>query len=499
MSDTPTEILPTEPPAARPACKRPAIVGGAAAAAVLIGAGAFAFVKLSGGGTQPHDVLPNTTIAYARVDLDPSAGQKVATLRLIRKFPDLARELGIKNPEQDVRRLIVEEAVQGCDIDFDTDVEPWLGSRVGIAAIPASDVPDPVFALQVDDEGAARKGLRSLEKCGGEPTSGIAFLDGYAIVAETQAIADRAKAGAVKAPLADDQAFSDSMSDLGDEGLASAWVDMKAVLEVPAVKKEFPGDVAAQLGNGSIAVTLRAKSDALEIVSTADGLPKNAETAPIDIGSLPGTTAAAIGIRMPAEAVRDQWDAAFEGMEASGEDLDGMMNAFESDTGLRLPEDLETLFSGGLTLAVGERNLDTIATMQGPPNPADFDLGIRMGDPKAEDLAARLIAFVRDNTGLELSSTTTKSGTVIATNAKVFKAGGKTLADSGRFEEVVGEDAQQVLFVNLHTIIEAIAASDPPPDVADVVEQLGPLGVLGMSYAQDGEIARGSLTLTFDE
>ncbi len=370
---------------------------------------------------------------------------------------------------------------------------------MGIAAVPAGDEPDPVMALQIDDEAAARKGLRTLEECADEPKSGIAFHDGYAIVAETQAIADRAKTDAFKAPLADDRAFSDSMSDLGDEGLASAWLDIEGLLEVPAVKKEFPGDITAQLGNGSLAVTLRAKADAIELVSAADGLPKNAETTPIDLGSLPGTTAAAIGIRMPAEAVRDQWDAAAEGMNAPGEDLDGLMQAFESETGLRLPEDLETLFSGGLTLAVGERNLDTIATLQGPPNPSDFDLGIRMGDPKAEDLAARLIAFVRDNTGLELSSTTTKSGTVIATNAKVFKAGGKTLADSARFGEVVGENAQQVLFVNLQTIIEAIEASDPPPDVADVVDQLGPLGVLGMSYAQDGETARGSLTLTFDE
>ena len=499
MSDTPTEILPAEPPAARPAWKRPAIVGGAAAAAVLIGAGAFAFVHLSGGGPQPHDVLPDTAIAYGRVDLDPSAGQKVATLRLIRKFPDLARELGIKNPEQDVRRLIVEEAVQGCDIDFDTDIEPWLGSRVGIAAIPASDVPDPVFALQVDDEAAARQGLRSLEKCADEPTSGVAFLDGYAIVAETQAIADRAKAGAVKAPLADDQAFSDSMSDLGDEGLASAWVDMKALLEVPDVKKEMPEDVLTQLGTGSVAVTLRARSDALELVSTADGLPKDTETKPIDIGSLPASTALAIGIRVPATAIRDQWDAAVEGMKTTGEDPAEFFKGFESDTGFRLPEDLETLFSGGLTLAVGGRNLETIPTLQGPPNPADFDLGIRLGDPKAEDLAGRVISFVRDNTGLELSSTQTKNGTVIATNAKAFRAGGKTLADSSGFDDVVGKDAQQVLFVNLQTITEALTASNPPPEVADVVDQLGPLDALGMSYAQNGETAHGSITLTFDE
>ena len=105
------------------------------------------------------------------------------------------------------------------------------------------------------------------------------------------------------------------MSDLGDQGLASAWVDVEGLLEVPAVKKEFPGDVTAQLGKGSVAMTLRARSDAVELVTAADGLPKNYDTDPIDIGSLPASTALAIGIRAPAQAVSDQWDAAIEGMD----------------------------------------------------------------------------------------------------------------------------------------------------------------------------------------
>ena len=88
---------------------------------------------------------------------------------------------------------------------------------------------------------------------------------------------------------------------------------------------------------------------------------------------------------------------------------------------------------------------------------------------------------------------------MIATNAKAFQAGGKTLSDSAGFGEVIGENAQQALFVNLQTITEAVEASNPPPDVADVADQLGPLGVLGMSFAQEGETARDNITLTFDE
>lgn len=496
MSDTAA----AETPDSRPARKRTVVIGaGVAAAALLVGAGAFAYGQLSGGGTQPHDVLPDSVIAYARIDLDPSAEQKVAMLRLIRKFPALADEIGIKDADQDVRRLIVDEATQGCDIDFDTDVEPWLGSRVGIGALRAKDVPDPVFALQVSDEEKARSGLRALEKCGDASKSGIAFLDGYALVAETQTIADRAKKGAVAAPLADDETFTNAMSDLGDEGVASAWVDVKSLFELPELKQELPEELVSELASGSAAVTVRAESDSLVLAAVSDGLPEDAEAEPIDIGTLPSTTAAAIGIRAPAKTVRDQWTATVDAMKAAGDDTTKELEAFETETGLRLPEDLETLFSGGLTIVVGERNLETVPTLEGPPDPSDFDIGVRIGDPDAEDLAERLIALVRDNTGLELSSSTADSGTVIATNDKTFSDSGDKLADSGSFDQVVGDDTQQVLYLNVATVVDALSASNPPPDIADVLDQMKPLGALGLTFAQDGDTGRGNITLSFRE
>lgn len=501
MSESPPASTTAELPPVRPVWKRPAVVGGGiAAAVVIVGAGAYAFTLLSGGGPQPHDVLPANTVAYTRVDLDPSAGQKIAVLRLVRKFPELADQLRIKNPDQDVRKLIVEEATKGCDLDYEKDVDPWLGSRVGVGLVPRDDQPDPVVALQVKDEKRARIGIRSLEKCGDVPSSeasGIAFLDGYAILAETQDIADGARKDATKASLADDDDFADAMSELGDEGFASGWVDVKALSKIPEVKQEIPEDVLTQIGENSIAMTLRAESDAVELVVTSDGLPKDAETTPIDIGSLPGTTAAAIGIRVPAKAVRAQWTGFIDGMKTGGFDPSRDITAFESDTGLRLPEDLETLFSGGLTLAVGSRNLDTIVSQQGPPDPSTFDVGLRIGHAKAADLAQRLVTLARNTLGLELSTTKAKGGTIIATNAKAFRTKGADLADSASFEKVVSGGAQQVAYVNLATIVKAVAASNPPPDVADIVDQLKPLGAFGVTFAQDGNVGHGSITLSF--
>ena len=120
---TSTETLPAVEPEAKGRNTKRLVIGGIAAVVVLaLAGGAFAVVKkLDGGGPQPHDVLPASVIAYARVDLDPSASQKIALLKLSRKFPDAANEIGIKSPTQDVRKLLVEDILEegGCDLTYD--------------------------------------------------------------------------------------------------------------------------------------------------------------------------------------------------------------------------------------------------------------------------------------------------------------------------------------------------------------------------------------------
>ena len=54
-----------------------ALVGAVLGIVALGTGGVFAFQQLSGGGAQPESVLPSSTVAFAKVDLDPSAGQKV--------------------------------------------------------------------------------------------------------------------------------------------------------------------------------------------------------------------------------------------------------------------------------------------------------------------------------------------------------------------------------------------------------------------------------------
>ena len=69
---------------------RTGVIAGVTAA--VIGGAAFGGWQLqqflSGGGPQPEDVLPASTVAFASIDLDPGAGQKLAAYQLLKKFPD---------------------------------------------------------------------------------------------------------------------------------------------------------------------------------------------------------------------------------------------------------------------------------------------------------------------------------------------------------------------------------------------------------------------------
>ncbi len=135
--------------------------GGAAAAAVW----------WSSTGAQPAEALPDSTLGYASIDLDPSGEQKVEALKILKKFPAFNDEIDL-DTDDDIRQKMFEEFDLGeaCDgLDYEDDIEPWLGDRAAVAAVDTGeDTPVAAFVLQVKDEGAAEDGLAKIKDCAGE-------------------------------------------------------------------------------------------------------------------------------------------------------------------------------------------------------------------------------------------------------------------------------------------------------------------------------------------
>ena len=202
------------------------LVAGGVVGLVAIGVGAWAAVSFLATGPQPAEALPDTTLAYLSVDLDPSGGQKIEALRTLNKFPAFEDEVGI-DTDDDIRKAIFDR-IHGeidCDgLDYEDDIEPWLGERAAVAAVDTgADTPDPVFVLQVKDADAAEKGLEAIKDCAGADEGGWAIDGDWAVIAETDEIAESVSDDAAQASLADDDDFQKWVGEAGDSGVVTIY------------------------------------------------------------------------------------------------------------------------------------------------------------------------------------------------------------------------------------------------------------------------------------
>ena len=432
------------------------------ALAVLIvfgGGGAFAYSRLNG-GDQPSAVLPGTAVAYARVDLNPSAGQRVAALRFLMKFPSVRDEIGLTSDNDDLHQKLFELLKKNAgddlaEVDFDRDVKPWLGDRLAVAAVPSHGLgkPDPVIAVQVKDEDKARAGLDKLfadEK----DKPGLAFVGKYAILGEDQAKVDSAVAVGKDNPLESNEKFSHDLSDLGEQGFASFWADTRAAAELAGDK--LTDQQRAALPVGSAAAVLRFDSQYVELKAVMHGgqtLTPTTTGAGDVVATLPGSTAAALAISDGESLVGTIWDQLQKSLAGSGIKLGELTKGFSEEYGLTLPDDLKPLLGKSLALAVDKESGDL------PKIAARIET-----DPaKAEAVVDKVTALVASQTGADVPIEKAKDGDtlVLATDKgyadKVLKGG--NLGQTDNFRQAV-PDAKGALMLG-YVDFEAARSLNP--------------------------------------
>jgi hypothetical protein len=193
--------------------------------AVVVG-GAFGAYWYLSSGPQPAEALPDTTIAYVSIDLDPSGAQKIEALRTLKKFPALADQLDF-NTDDDIRQRLFEEFRADLDcpgLDYGDDISPWLGDRAALAAVDIGETdPAAVFVLQVQDADDADAGLSKIRDCSSVGAGGWAINGDWAVVAETDDIAKTVSDSAEAASLADDDDYQKWTTAAGDQGIVTMY------------------------------------------------------------------------------------------------------------------------------------------------------------------------------------------------------------------------------------------------------------------------------------
>lgn len=574
----PTEYLdsgagqPFEPPrtGGRSGLRKGLLVGGGVVGVVAVGVGAWAAVSFFATGPQPAEALPDSTLAYLSVDLDPSGGQKIEALRTLNKFPAFEDEVGI-DTDDDIRKAIFDEIEGELDcagLDYEDDVEPWLGDRAAVAAVDSGgDTPDPVFVLQVKDADAAEKGMKAIKDCAGAGEGGWSIEGDWAVIAQTDKIAEGVTDDAAKASLADDEDFQKWVGEAGDSGIVTMYAgpalgdyladhaddlfgfplgmvtgvttsdcvsgsiddegnyteeecgdvtvdDMCSDGEDPATQPMCGGSMISDELKKTfedfkgMAGVLRFDDGAFEMEFASDGEVAGNNLLASDAGgdtitSLPEDTAAAVGVGFTEGWFGDLlefYQPYFAGM---GEDLtlDDMLDELESQTGLTLPDDIETLFGDSAALALGS-DFDPEALLESSDG-SDVPVALKVdGDPEEiEAVLEKLRAQFPSEETLVFDTDAEGDTIVIGPNEafrkEVLDKGG--LGDNDVFKDVVREvdDASVVLFVNVNELEDLIEEGMGEFD-AELFDNVKPISGFGISGYVDDGVAHSVMRLTTD-
>lgn len=525
--------------------KRLVALGAIVAGGAVVAGGAWAATSFFSTGAQPAEALPASTVAYFSVDLDPSGGQKIEAIKTLRKFPGFVDEVDLQ-ADDDLRERFFEEMTSSgeCEgLDYDADVEPWLGSRAAMAMVDlGEDEPTPVGVVQTTDSGKAEDGLGSLvDACGGgedaEGDVGGWVVDGdWIVLAETKEIAQQVVDAADGSTLAADASFGEWTGEAGDDGVMSVYVgkgvtkflDELGVMgpmggmgmmgtpgspmdegswlaeEAPS-EEEIPDELRQMIDDfDGMAATVRFDDGAVEIEYAMSNYQPDltkyvdSRTGADMVAGLPDDTLAAFGLSLEegwAGAMLDYVKAALPEDSAS---IDEQLAQLEAETGLALPEDLETLLGEGLTVSLGA-GLDPDAVANG--GPGEVPVGIRIdGDP---DEIQAVLDKIAAQAGPELADylqVTEGDGYAVLALQEGYRGDleeGGSLGDSAAYAEVVEVDeAQSVLFVDFDADNDWLVrlTGDSP----EVSKNLEPLSAFGMSSWVDDDVVHGLFKVTTD-
>jgi Protein of unknown function (DUF3352) len=510
-----------------------------AALAILVGGGAFAaYQYLSGGGPQPAEALPGSSVAYVRIDLDPSASQKVNAIQLLRRVPEFEEVTGIDSDTEDLRKLMFDTMVEGtdCDLSYESDVEPWIGDRAGLGVVPVDDRFVSVAAIQVSDQQAAEDAVAALEECGmGEsafdsgfassvevaPASGVGglmssaaadsedsqikvdFVGDYMLIADSPDDLSTVVEEAESSPLSESEQFRSDMDALDGEGIASFWADVEALQEQA---ESMGAPDASQFGAEQMQTTfgaLRAGSDHIELVvqNTSDADISTDVESPI--ASLPDSTLLAASASGGADLVDEYWpdlQAMIEGL-GGPEAYNEMVAEVEAQSSLRLPDDLRTILGDNITVAMDSAGLT--AENLDSEDPSKFYVGARLTTDLAaiQDVVDRLNAkLASEGMSGALVTEEVDGGLVVASNEDYagMLASGGDLGSADGFDTALPDvsGSSVAFYLDFDRLADAMGEDDSVD--GETLESLDPIRSLGASLNQVDDGQRFTMRLVFD-
>lgn len=270
-----------------------------------------------GGGTDPATIAPAKTPLYIDFTIHPEGETK-------KNIEALAQKLaGIEDPgELIVSKLEESTAEEGEEIDFEKEVQPWLGERAGFIypKFEEGDFNQFVAAIQVTDTGEAEAFVNKHVESGkekftdgsfegvdfkvGEDGTTIGFIDELLVIGVEEDVFKEVVTASEGESLADESRYTDAISAIPDESAADLYVDIGGLLreaeasgEVDQSTKQFFENTGVELNEATAVASAVPGSDQLEIdvsSNAAGDIPPSGDASEL-LGSLPASSVGALG------------------------------------------------------------------------------------------------------------------------------------------------------------------------------------------------------------
>jgi hypothetical protein len=267
-----------------------------------------------GAGTDPAIVAPAGTPLYLDFVLRPQGETKTNIEGLAQKIAGV----------DDLGGLIIEEleesADEGEEIDFEKEVDPWLGEK-GAFIYPEfseGDFDTFVIAIETTDSGAAEEFVNNQaeqadEEVSDESFEGVDFkldedgdttgvVEGLFVVTEGEAVFKEVITASKEESLADESNYSDAVSGVPDDSAMNVFVDISSLIreaesdgEVDQDTKLFLENAGIDLNEATAVASLVPGSDQIEIDISSNAIEENLPSGDASelLGSLPADSFAA--------------------------------------------------------------------------------------------------------------------------------------------------------------------------------------------------------------
>ena len=464
---TPTRTLPTDvldsfsPPIRRRSPRRRAVFIGVGLVLALI-AGSLTYAGVSywygWSTTQPEAVLPATVNAFVRMDFAPGLGQRIKLGDIAKKFPSA----GDKDSVEQVKRGLVNVLLLD-PLNYDTDIKPWIGDRVGLAAWPTKGTAGrcDLAALASRDDARATVSLNTVRQNLGADRFAFAFSHGYVVYARC---ADQPAQATVDAVLA------------------------QARTRTLAARPDFADDLSA-LPSGQAAVAWAHLPDGVT------GLHDLIHPGSLDLSGLRGT------VLMGAQATGNGIDLRYRAHVGSAaaqpaHDVIAALGALPGGTMFGVSADLASLPQPTITAGAGTGLVDLVPALFGSTvslSASDITTGaLRLVIQAADQArAARIATLLGGPFGTQWPGVVVnRSGTTVTASSTAYRAGSGTLADSSAFHSVL-DGAPRDSLVAAYLDVPSLAgqAKLSPQEAA----QAAPIKAIGFSSGYDGDTLVGLL------